>query len=38
MGDVVSRAFAFHTGVRNKIIVLFNWVWNYISYSQVSCA
>lgn len=21
-------------GVRNKIIVLFNWVWNYISYSQ----
>lgn len=21
-------------GVRNKIIVLFNWVWNYMSYSQ----
>ncbi len=21
-------------GVRNKIIVLFNWIWNYISYSQ----
>jgi len=21
-------------GVRNKIIVLFNWLWNYISYSQ----
>lgn len=21
-------------GVRNKIIVLFNWVWNYLSYSQ----
>ena len=21
-------------GVRNKIIVLFNWIWNYVSYSQ----
>ena len=21
-------------GVRNKIIVLFNWIWNYLSYSQ----
>ncbi len=21
-------------GVRNKIIVLFNWMWNYVSYSQ----
>ena len=21
-------------GVRNKIIVLFNWMWNYFSYSQ----
>lgn len=21
-------------GVRNKLIVLFNWVWNYVSYSQ----
>lgn len=21
-------------GVRNKIIVLFNWLWNYVSYSQ----
>ena len=21
-------------GVRNKIIVLFNWLWNYLSYSQ----
>ena len=21
-------------GVRNKIIVLFNWLWNYMSYSQ----
>ena len=21
-------------GVRNKVIVLLNWVWNYISYSQ----
>lgn len=21
-------------GVRNKIIVLFNWLWNYVSYAQ----
>ena len=21
-------------GVRNKLVVLFNWVWNYFSYSQ----
>ena len=21
-------------GVRNKMIVLFNWLWNYVSYSQ----